>query len=335
MNPIVGRRSWQLVCAATVLISSAARAQTPPLGDEDRIRLAESFALAEDVQNCVWRDWSSAPFAVLLVAGEHEYLVRHPAPSDDFTSLGYDSLLNSEVFARKRVFSPELLATFPAVGGIPSVVIGQPEFTGKSSTLWALTALHEHFHQLQYSQPDYYEAVNALDLSGGDETGMWMLNYPFPYEDAEVVAGLNGYGEALRRALSAAHTGRADSVFSQVTRARERLREALSEKDDRYLSFQLWQEGVARYTEYRVAQVAAERHAPLPAFERLDDYVPYAEAADSLRRTLAAELEHLDIRSWKRAAFYPLGAAHALLLDIMRPEWAAFYLEDKFSLQRR
>ena len=172
----------------------------------------------------------------------------------------------------------------------------------------------------------------ALDLSGGDETGMWMLNYPFPYEDEEVGRALYGYRDALQQALAAAYTPQADSSFRQVARARERLRATLSEKDDRYLSFQLWQEGVARYTEYRVAQVAAERHSPLPAFEQLEDFVPYAEAAGSLRRALVEELSQLDIASWKRVAFYPMGAAQALLLDVMRPDWRHLYFEEKFSL---
>ena len=313
-------------------MSSAAKGQTPSLGDTDRVRLAEAFALAAAVEECLWPGWSSVPFAVLLVAGEHEYLLRHPAPSDDFTAIGYDSLLETTVFARQRVFSPELLATFPAVGGIATVVIGQPELTGKSSTFWVLTALHEHFHQLQYSQLDYYEAVNALDLSGGDETGMWMLNYPFPYDDPEVGEQFYDYRDALQLALAAAYAPQADSSFRQVARARERLRVTLSNKDDRYLSFQLWQEGVARYTEYRVARVAAERHSPMPAFEQLEDFVPYAEAAESLRRALVEELTQLDIASWKRVAFYAMGAAQALLLQVMRPEWHHQYFKEKFSL---
>jgi len=40
--------------------------------------------------------------------------------------------------------------------------------------------MHEHFHQLQNGQPRYFQAVQDLGLSHGDNTGMWMLNYPFP-----------------------------------------------------------------------------------------------------------------------------------------------------------
>ncbi|UCG76851.1 MAG: hypothetical protein JSV95_06085 [Gemmatimonadota bacterium] len=321
--------------STTATAPAGAAALVPVLRSEDRLRLAEAFGLAADLDDCLWPGSSAVPFAVLLVDGEREYLVRHPAPSDDFTPLGYDSLLGGTVYVRERVFSPELLATFPAVGGIPTVVIGRPEVTGKSSTYWVLTALHEHFHQLQYSQPNYYEEVNALDLSGGDETGMWMLDYPFPYDDARVGEALRAYGALLQQLLDAVYTPQADSLFRAVLDARVSLRETLSEPDDRYLSFQLWQEGVARYIEYRAAQAAAGRRTPVPGFERLPDFVPYAEAMNTLREALVEELAELNVRSSKRVAFYSLGAAQALVLDLMQPDWRRRYFEEKFTLEPR
>ncbi len=323
------------LAVAAVLLGGAAAGHAQALPEDDRVRLAEAFAVAEAVQECVWPGWSSAPFSVLLVSDEHEFLVRHPAPSVDFAPIGYDSLLEATVYVRERVYSPELLATFPAVGGVPTVVIGPPERTGKSSTLWVLTVLHEHFHQLQYSQPGYYDAAAALDLSGGDESGMWMLNYPFPYRDAEVQAGLREYAEALQGALAAAYSPGADSAYQHLGEVRGRLREIVDDADDRYLSFQLWQEGVARYIEHRIARAAAGRHTPLPAFERLEDFVPYSEAAERLRRTLVRELAELDIGAAQREWFYPLGAVQALVLDLMQPEWQSRYLREKFHLDPR
>lgn len=329
------RRPFLLILLFLLAFATAASAQEPSLREADRVRLAEAFLLADGVRECIWTGWSETPFAVLLVTEEHEFLVRHPRPSDDFTLVTeYDSLLQSAVYVRDRVFPPGLLATFPAVGGLSTVVVGQPEQTGKSSTFWVITLLHEHFHQFQNAQPDYYDAVASLDLAGGDESGMWMLNYPFPYDSAAVVSRFTEYRDALQDAMASARgSGEAHSV-DQYLAARARLQDALEEADYRYLSFQLWQEGVARYTEYRVAETAAEQHDPLPAFRALDDFVPYAAAADSLRRALAAELAALDVASARRVAFYPLGAAEALLLDAVRPGWRRQYLQDKFYLER-
>lgn len=324
-----------LVLLAAVLFAPAGWAQ-PSLPDADRVRLAEAFRLAEAVQDTVWTGWSAVPFAVLLVTPEHEFLIRHPGPSSDFTSLGYDALLQSEVYTRPNTgqYRLDFLATFPAVGGVNTVVIGQPEHTGKSSTFWVVTALHEHFHQLQYTRPGYYGAVAALDLAGGDETGMWMLNYPFPYDSTAVGERFTAYRDALETALAAVGGPDADERLNDYFAARARLRETLGEADYRYLSFQLWQEGVARYTEHRVAEIAAGQYEPLPAFGALGDFVPYAEAADSLRRALAVEMASLDLAAWKRVVFYPLGATEALLLDGARPGWRRRYFEEPFYLER-
>src|SRR5215217_7971037 len=115
----------------------------------DRVRLAEAFRLADELGDSLWAGWGRAPFAVLLVTPEHEFLVRHPAPPAGFARIGYDSLLGSEVLTRPRVFPVGLLATFPISDATPVIVVGQAERTGKSTTGWILTLLHEHFHQLQ------------------------------------------------------------------------------------------------------------------------------------------------------------------------------------------
>ena len=107
----------------------------PTLPGIDRIRLAEAFALGEALSSRVWEAWDQAPFAVLLVTPQYEFLIRHPQPSADFISLGYDSLLQSDVCFRERTQPINLLATFPAVGGVSTIVIGQAENTAvKTST---------------------------------------------------------------------------------------------------------------------------------------------------------------------------------------------------------
>ena len=140
--------------------------------------------------------------AVLLVADSTEYLIGHPRPTAEFTSLGRDSTLQREVWARPRRFPPNLLATFPAVGGRPTIVVGTAERTGKSSAEWVLTLMHEHFHQWQSSLPDYYPRVNGLGLARGDTTGQWMLDYPFPYDSAPVQRMMRAWAASLARALA-------------------------------------------------------------------------------------------------------------------------------------
>jgi hypothetical protein len=93
------------------------------------VRIAEAFRLADALGNGVWPAWDKAPFAVLVVTPEHEFLSRHPRPSDDFTLFGDRALMKHQVWFPRRQTPSNLEATFPAVGGVSTIVMGQPERT--------------------------------------------------------------------------------------------------------------------------------------------------------------------------------------------------------------
>jgi len=309
--------------------------QKPGLSEVDRVRIAEAFSIGQDLGNRVWKGWDKAPFAVLLITPENEFLIRHPRPSEDFTSAGYDSRLQSNVYFRKRKFDPTLLATFPAVGGVSTIVIGRAENTSKkTSTAWVVTMLHEHFHQLQNSQPGYYTDVNALNLSRGDETGMWMLNYAFPYSAPEVKEQFAVMSRTLAKALHTREKRGFSAKVSAYLEARRKFKALLNDDDYRYFSFQVWQEGVARYTEYRIAELAAKRYRPSKEFRSLKDYKPFRAVADETLRNITEELTTLRLEDYKRVAFYPLGAGEALLLDRLDPQWRERYFTDKFDVEK-
>lgn len=309
--------------------------EKPSLQQEDRVRIAEAIRLAERVGNTVWENWDKAPFAFLLVTPEYEFLFRHPNPSNDFLPLGYDEFLKSEIQYRKRVHSPQLLATFPAVNGEQTIVIGQAgNTTAKSSTPWVVVALHEHFHQLQYARPDYYPDVERLQLSRGDPSGMWMLNYPFPYDSAVVTTAFSKLCSLLASALKARG---GDSLKSEVDRyleARREFKNLLKEDDYRYFSFQLWQEGIARYTEYRVAGLASKDYVPSSEFQKLPDFTPFTTVAENLRKGIVDILPTVNLAESRRSAFYPFGAAEGLLLDAVNPGWQKEYFREKFDLEK-
>jgi hypothetical protein len=319
-----------------VLLFSAPGAQAqikPRLAETDRVRLAEGFRIGASLGNRLWAGWNKAPFAVLLITPEHEFLIRHPNPSADFTPAGYDALLKSNVYFRKRTQPPHLLATFPIVGGIPTIVIGQAENTDKkTSTPWVVTMLHEHFHQLQYSQPSYYADVDKLDLSRGDNSGMWMLNYPFPYDWMEMHEHFSRLGRLLLEALQASGNSDFSTKLSAYLKQRRELELTLSPDDYRYLSFQMWQEGIARYTEYRIAKLAADRYRPGKAFRALKDYTPFSQAAEETRSGIFNELRTARLAENKRVIFYALGAGEGLLLDRVNPSWRQRYFVEKFYL---
>ncbi len=310
--------------------------EKPAIPDFDRTRLAEAFRLGERLGNRVWSTWDKAPFAVLLVTPEYEFLIRHPRPSADFTFVGNDPLLKSNVYVRKRTQPIHFLATFPAVGGVSTIVIGQAENTEKkTSTPWVVTVLHEHFHQLQTSQPSYYLEVEALNLSRGDQTGMWMLNFAFPYQNDRLRAHFSRLSNLLTQALQAKTKRGFSAKLGTYLGARKAFQSLLSSDDYKYFSFQVWQEGIARYTEFRIADLAAQRYQPSKEFRSLKDYTPFREVAASiLNQQVLGKLPILQLEKSERLVFYPLGAAEGLLLDRANPKWKSRYFTEKFYVEK-
>lgn len=310
--------------------------EKPSISPVDRTRLAETFRIGERLGDTIWQGSNKAPFAVLLVTPDYEFLIRHPAPSADFTKLGYDSLLKSDVFYRKHTLSIRFLATFPAVKGsmISTIVVGQAENTSaKTSTPWAIVLLHEHFHQLQDSQPNAYADVNALNLSHGDQTGMWMLNYGFPYDRREVQDQLALMSQLLSDAIESPKVVRVEKLRAYL-KARQKFEQLLSPDDYKYFSFQFWKEGIARYTEYQLARLAAAKYQPSKEFRALKDYQSFADVAKETRERILHQLVTQKLGESRREVVYAFGAAEGLLLDEVNPRWRKRYFVEKFDLSR-
>ena len=108
----------------------------------------------------------------------------------------------------------------------------------------------------------------------------------------------------------------------------------LSAGDHRYASFQLWQEGIARYTQYRMAELAAGKLKPSREFAALPDFTSFDAEAKRILKMTTDEMRSLDLASWERTVFYPFGAIEGLVLDKVDPKWRTRYLSDKFALEK-
>jgi hypothetical protein len=311
---------------AAAALAAARPAPTPPAPAPPAVAAAalveDAFSLASAVGDAVWPGWGAAPFDLVLVDGDTEYLVRSDQRPAGFAPVTGASLGGGPVFARPRTFPPPLLAAFPAFGATPVIVVGTPAATGRAPARWVLSVLHEHFHQLQYTQPGYYAAVEGLGLSGGDKTGMWMLEYAFPYLSPAVASGWRALAAELARQVEAGDAAGRRALWCRLAA----FEETLAPRDRAYLEFQLWQEGIARYVELRVAERASARAATGSTVS--------ASAAAEARRAVLASLREDRIESRRREAFYAFGAALGLLLDEDRPGWKEAYFRDRFSLLR-
>lgn len=310
-----------------LLVSTTLQAQSPAqLPTKDAVRVDEFYRLAPVIEDKIWPDWSKVAAPLLLITKDAEFLTHHPDPPKGFTQLA------AGIYERPREFPVNLLATFPAFGPPSIIVIGEAENTeAKTSTPWVITLMHEHFHQLQDAQPGIYDAVNKLGLAHGDTTGMWMLNYSFPYADAKVNASFTSLRDLLLAALHAPDQKTFQPLATQYVDARTKFLAQLTSDDRKYLSFQLWKEGIARYTQIKCAEAAADYRAS-SQFSALGDYESFAAYAEHARSDTLDELKKVDLATWKRVAIYPWGAAEGLFLDRYEPNWKGGYFATPFTL---
>jgi hypothetical protein len=306
---------------ALILIASVYAQAPKPLPADNAVRINEFYRLSAQIQDKIWPNWSATPAPLLLVTKNTEYLTGFPTPPKEFQKVGDD------IYARPRQFSTDLQATFPAFGFPPVIVIGEPANTSsKTSTPWLIAVMHEHFHQLQWAQPEYVKAIADLGLSKGDATGMWMLNYPYPYDNPELAGAFEHLRDSLLQALSEVEQKRFEQLSKQYLKDRKQFFAQLLPGDHKYFSFQLWQEGVARYTQIKAAEAAGD-YQPSAAYAALPDFTPFSNYSVTARARTLDELKHIDITQSKREVFYSFGAAEALLLDRINPTWKADYFQ--------
>lgn len=260
----------------------------------------------------LWPGYGDAPFSVLLIEPQGETLLCHPRLPQGFTAAGPEPITGCPRAIRARSgFGGNLLAAMPIFGPPATIVMGTPEATGLATARWRATVLHEHMHQWQWSLPNYYVRVAALDLAGGDQTGMWMLNFSFPYAEPRVVAAATSASLALADAVAARRSPGFAAAFARYLTARRVFAAAAGERNWRYMELQLWQEGVARWTE-----IALARRSPDPEM-RTD--------AEARERQMIEALRQPDLPRRQREIAYPYGAAEAMLMEACGPEWRRTY----------
>jgi len=314
------------------LISTAEGQSLPQMRKEDKVRIKAAIDISTRFGEAIWSGINEAPFVVLLVTDSIEFLINHPHPSVDFEISEDDKILNTKILYRKRQYSKSFLATFPAVNGVNCVVVGIPENTGKTSTDWIITLLHEHFHQYQYNQKDYYSNIASLDLAGGDETGMWQLNYPFPYDSLPVSNQYLKYTNALSKAISSVETKDFKKTSKEFITERKKMMSLLKSADYRYISFQLWQEGIARYTEYKFLQLL-DNYIPDAEIPALPDFISFKKFKEQFLQLHFGSVTRLKLETEKRVCFYDIGLAEGILLDRLNPQWRSQYFSKRFFLE--
>jgi len=309
--------------------SSMQQPSSPPqLPRADAVLIAEAYHLWQMLGEKVWAGWTRVSMPFIYVTSDYEYAIGFPKTLQGYTPLGQDALLGKSVQARKRVFGTHSSASFP-YEGVPTVVIGTPSALEKSPAAWALTASHEMFHVLQDSRGGI-QKVQQLKIGSDSDPG-WQLNFPFPYKDADVMRLVHLQGYPLYLAATGADESEVKydtgTAADAVRVYRSFLRRQSPEgKFYDYSRFQEWQEGIAFYTEYRMAELAAGGdYQPTEAFRQLPDYKSYRQVWNEDYKNRTFLVKHAGRAAQSRTAFYHLGLGKGLLLDRLMPDWKTRY----------
>jgi len=295
-----------------LLNAMALTAAEPSSPDSVGPSLAQARAFAVSQGEALWKGYGAAPFEFLLVEPKQEALLCRVAKPDGFKADGKDDATGCARFVRGRTsMQDNLLAAMPLFGPPPTIVMGTPKTTGRTPASWLRTILHEHFHQWQFSLPDYFTRIDALGLKGGDETGMWALNYPFPYAREAVIAAQASASQALADAVITRGNPDFKARLADYLAKRAAFRATVSDKDWGYIEFQLWQEGVARWTEIQLGKSYPDADV--------------AKSAALLEERTLKELRKPDLKGQGREFVYAFGAGEAMLLAACGPGWRDGY----------
>lgn len=305
------------------IVAAAAASATNLLlpTEADRQMIAEAQAIVRTSGDRVWEGFSQAPLPILLIGPDQETLFCG-APAADFFPAGFDTVTNCALQTRPRELPVDLSAA-TYIGDQHVIMMGVPDALDVNRAEWIVTVLHEAFHQYQSTLPGYVAAVDRVRKMFGEASSQWMLDYPFPYADAEIANAFKGMTDSALRYLEATSSSERYAAISDYVDARRSAQRATGSRHWAYFEFQAGQEGVARWSEQALGALVAASDPSIAA------------VAEDGRLGLTTSLRAIDrdgLGIWKRSAFYVFGAIEAEMLHQTDPAWQRQYVNTPFSM---
>jgi hypothetical protein len=304
------------------------------LSQEDVALINETFHFQKTLGNQFWTGWSELKIPIIYITKDYEYAVNFQKKLTGFESVSSHHFPDKNVQSRKRTFDPKAEASFD-IEGINAVVMGSPANIGKSSSQWVITAAHEMFHVYQTSRGSM-QKVKTLKL-GSETDASWQLNFPFPYKDEDVMRLIHLQGYSIYLGITSQDDEdakyNAGTALDAILVYRNFLKTLGGERNYQYSKFQEWSEGIARYTEYKMAEAAANsKYQPTAAFRQSKDFKSYKQLWDENYKSQLFPIKHSGRAVRSRTLFYYLGLGKGLLLDRLMPDWKTYYFGEEVWL---
>lgn len=315
----------------------------------DKIRLAETLHLKSSLGDAIWDGFGLEPIPIVLHYGQVSFLIGYPGRlpeawqevlGDDFqgqvyyrkpetnpqnfalqvgevwvAGLATKTMADQFLIQTVRDFLPPVLDTI-----FPYRILIQPSETQIGGVI------HESFHVIQARRsPERLEAAESIHRLGDR---YWAM-------DAKMRTAWSEEANLLSKAGSATTDAEARQLAQQFLEARQQRRQQAGLSADLvdYERWLEWEEGLAKYTEVKILQLAFESgtYQPLSEMAMDPDFNEYRGYKN--RWTQEAIQLKLQARQEGESRFYQTGLAIATLLDRLDEGWKDRVLEEGVFLE--
>jgi hypothetical protein len=351
-----------LLCLAASLLSLWSNASLPTedpapprLQPLDAARLSEALHLRASLGDALWPGFGAEPIPVILHYGQASFLVGYPGspPAAGGIPAAWQPVsadaFQGQPYYRKPETDPQNFAILVGetwVAGMASKTMTDAfliqvyrdlrppvleqifpyRLLIQPSETQIAAVIHESFHVYQARcSPQRLQAAESAHASGDRYWAADTAMHPAWQEEARLlIAALEAKTDAETRQLA-----------RQFLQNRQQRRQAASLSPDlaAYERWLEWEEGLAKYTEIKILQLAYETAAYQPTPEIETD--PEFDAYQGFPRRWSQELIQLRLQAGQEgeSRFYQTGLALAYLLDRLDPAWKEKAFEDGAFLE--
>ncbi|MFO0981539.1 MAG: hypothetical protein U1E76_07260 [Planctomycetota bacterium] len=345
--------------AATWLLLMPARAQELRIDPLLVLQAHEVWSVIAAVDNPVWPGWSAADTPLLFyLPGQQEVLINHPHPPAGFAP--YHGTLALSGFTLLVKDGPTSITvdgqnTSRSINGIATLVVADTlsnrrntvagmlddprPAAAKVADLDLASLSSDPYGQLALIAHEAFHVFQQRTAPGKSVSEALILDYPILSVPNNVGFALEGraLGDALRAGDAAA---RRDAALRWLAVRRDRRRQ-LPPAAIQYEDGTEWNEGLAKYVEYRLSEVLEERE-PDPALRWAQGFCGYddltfvrerliADAERNLSGTVRVNNSLHDAGSLRLRLYYS-GMAIGVLLDRLDASWTQRILEPGSTL---
>ena len=290
------------------------------LSPDDKANLAEVLRLQKELGEALWLGFGQAKIPIIVYNERYEFLTGAPAPpspwtlveGDDFEGRAYHRRISSH----PQAFAVQVGSTW--VGSITTLAemnANGPVKMPRSS--YVAMVHHEVFHAFQAVQGAEH-FTKALEA--------YRAQAQYPAKEPGFAAAWDKEGALLAAALAASDPAALPAKVEEFLQARE-TRRAQAGFTPELLAYEReleWLEGLAKYIEDRVPDLAAARKED----PRYSSYRPqFWRQADMFRLAKQLGRQDGDLR------FYLSGMAQARLLDSLDPGWKRKIMQSDVFLE--